>query len=255
MADRVLYSIYGIAAGAGAPFFWLLWRAFSSRRKWWLTWVQTEIDRNFTTYLTLTICAITLGAIIGYFLGKQRDDLLAEAENIRDANFELEQLAATDGLTGLFNARTMRERLTVEIENAYRAPLGCLLIDLDHFKKINDQHGHPFGDFVLVEVARILKSAVRRIDPVGRLGGEEFMVILPGTPEKEALMVAERIRKSISAEEFSSDGKNIHVTVSVGVAMHPNNEFRDGPALQKAADDALYNAKKSGRNRVVLWGS
>jgi len=203
------------------------------------------MHRHGNVYLTLAICAVAVFGILGYLIGQQRSDFFEEAESIKGANAELEHLAATDGLTGLLNARTVRERLQIELENAYRAPLACLIIDLDHFKKINDKHGHPYGDAVLVDFSAILKKAVRRIDVVGRLGGEEFIVILPDTAVDRALMVAERIRTMVKAET--------NVTASIGVAVHPTEELRDGPALLQAADEALYEAKKAGRNRVVLW--
>jgi predicted signal transduction protein with EAL and GGDEF domain len=168
--------------GCGAPVLWFLIRVYSTLRELWDKWVRSEFRKHGEVYLVVSIVAIGLCSLIGYFIGRDRDETEEESLRVRDSNLELTELASTDGLTGLFNSRYIHERLNEEIENAYRSPLTCLLVDIDHFKKINDTHGHPFGDTVLVEVARLLKNAVRGADAVGRLGGEEFLVLLPHTP-------------------------------------------------------------------------
>jgi diguanylate cyclase (GGDEF)-like protein len=253
MGRRFLYSFYGIVWGLSVPGVWFLWRAFSARKKWWITFTQTEMHAHYEVYICLAAVAVALFAIIGYWLGKRRHELIEHAESIQVANAELEQLATTDALTGLFNPRYMTERLEIELENALRSPLTCLLIDVDHFKKINDTHGHPFGDAVLVAVASAMRRSVRRVDSVGRLGGEEFLVILPDTPATRATIVAERIREAVAAEAVEQDGKSVRATVSVGVVTYPADGLTDRATLLKAADSALYAAKRAGRNRVMIW--
>lgn len=245
----------GSAFGLLFPVAWLLIRAFASRRAWWLSWGATELQRHYEVYITVGIVAVAVCALIGYAIGWQNDRWFEESETVRDSNLELSHRAATDPLTGLFNARSIHERLDVEIEDSVRSALSCLIIDIDHFKKINDTYGHPFGDTVLVAVARALKLAVRRIDAVGRLGGEEFVVLLPGIPRSQALAIAERVREAVADEQIFLDSKRVRVTVSVGAATYPAPGLRTKQALLKAADDALYKAKRAGRNRSVVWES
>lgn len=254
MSYRILYSLYGTLAGLTIPSGWFLWRAFVSRREWWLKWGHAELTRNAEIYIVLSIFAVLGFALLGYLIGSHKSNLLEETENIHDEKRELEELASTDGLTGLFNARTMRDRLAIEIENAHRSPLTVLLIDLDFFKKINDRFGHPFGDAVLIKAAEIMKRTVRRMDSVGRMGGEEFLIILPDTAAERGLDVAERVREALQKEPFVFDGQSARVTASIGVAV-TSESIRDGVTLLKIVDEALYDAKNSGRNRVVLWDS
>ena len=235
------------------PSFWLLWRAYSSRRAWWLTWVHTEFKGHYDVYICLTVVAVTAFAIVGYLIGLQNDRWIDEAQTARESNLELSHQAATDPLTGLFNGRAINERLDVELEDAYRSPLSCLLIDLDHFKRINDNYGHPFGDSVLIAVSKILKKTVRRIDAVGRLGGEEFIILLPGISKNQAEVIGDRVRAAVEEEHMLFGDKRVRITVSLGVATYQGGNFSGKRALLKAADDALYQAKRLGRNRVVLW--
>jgi two-component system cell cycle response regulator len=130
-----------------------------------------------------------------------------------------------------------------------------VLCDLDRFKSVNDTYGHQVGDVVLKELARILKKEAREIDRVGRYGGEEFMLLLPGTVLDAAVTFAERVRKAVEAHTFSFDGGTLQRTMSCGVAAWPHPRIEDGDALVKAADDALYVAKETGRNRVIRFDS
>lgn len=253
--NRVVYTALGALWGLGIPFLWLVWRAYSARQPWWDAWLKTEFKRNGEVYGLLGLWAALIVGAIGYFLGRRHDELEHEALSALNSNVELNELANTDGLTALLNARAIHERLDVEIENAHDrlAPLSCLLIDIDHFKKINDQYGHPFGDAVLAAVAKILRRQVRRLDMVGRLGGEEFLIVMPSVPQEAALAAAERIRSHVEEELFLSEDKRVRVTVSVGVARFPANGLKGKDGLLKAVDEALYAAKKSGRNRVLAW--
>jgi diguanylate cyclase (GGDEF)-like protein len=163
---------------------------------------------------------------------------------------ELEQLSRTDGLTGLLNHKSIKERITEEFRRAQRHgdPLGVLMVDLDHFKLLNDRRGHPFGDRVLKRVADALTEAVRETDLCGRYGGEEFAVVLPRTSLNGALTVAERIRSSVELADF--DGERM--TLSVGVAGFPGSAANP-ELLLRAADEALYASKREGRNRTQIY--
>lgn len=253
MADRLLFSIVGVLAGLGVPFTWFLWRAFLVRRPWWMSFLKTELNHHYEVYVCLGTFAVMICAFIGYWLGKKNDDLREISKTVEESNFSLNHLAITDGLTGLFNSRYMHDRLDLEIQTAFRSPITCLLIDIDFFKRINDKYGHPTGDGVLIALSKILKSSVRRMDAVGRLGGEEFIVLMQGAPQERALEVAERIRQTVGNETFSLEGKEIHITVSIGVVTYPAPGLQYRAGLLKAVDDALYAAKRSGRNKVVVW--
>jgi diguanylate cyclase (GGDEF)-like protein len=168
----------------------------------------------------------------------------------------LERDAATDPLTGIFNRRYMNCRLTEEVANAkrYGLPLSVLMLDIDHFKQINDKHGHQAGDEMLVTLGKIISGELRESDVLTRYGGEEFLVIATHTPLMAAANVAERVRKCIESHDFSLPKElgglcGIRMTVSIGVAAI-DGEATDRDALVYAADENLYHAKREGRNRV-----
>jgi diguanylate cyclase (GGDEF)-like protein len=173
------------------------------------------------------------------------------------ANGELRRMAITDGLTGLYNRRHMEERLREMWEHSERLhePLSCVMFDLDHFKSVNDTYGHQAGDEVLKQLARLLKNVARDIDRVGRYGGEEFIVLLPGTVVDAAVTFAERVRQEVEGHVFTFDGGTLRRTLSCGAAGFPHPRVGSRDALLKAADDALYVAKELGRNRVVRFDS
>lgn len=164
---------------------------------------------------------------------------------------QVTELAIIDGLTDVFVRRHFMERFAEELVRSERMgfPLSLLLLDIDHFKRHNDEMGHLVGDAVLKEVARLLKRSIREIDLVGRYGGEEFAVLLPDTPREGALQVAERIRAAVDTHVFKAYDESVHVTVSIGVAGFPK-DAKTGQGLIDEADRALYGAKEKGRNRV-----
>jgi two-component system cell cycle response regulator len=147
----------------------------------------------------------------------------------------------------------VHELLRDEFERSRRTeePLAVAMLDLDRFKAVNDTWGHPTGDVVLYETARILQDTAREIDMVGRYGGEEFIVILPNTDEDEAAAFAERVRQAVEAHVYRDEANEIRMTCSSGVTSFPAEGVQDPEQLLKKADDALYVAKESGRNRVV----
>lgn len=174
--------------------------------------------------------------------------------DLGQAHEEINRLATIDGLTGLINHRTFQHGFEVMLvrEERRAGVLSLLLCDIDHFKKINDSHGHPFGDKVLKEVAAILRRAARSVDLAARYGGEEFALVLEGSGEQGGLQMAERIRQEIEKMVLHSENGPVRITLSLGLAVYPGHGA-DKARLISRADQALYRAKKQGRNRVVLW--
>ena len=177
----------------------------------------------------------------------------ARTDELERANARLRQMSATDGLTGLYNRRAFEESFANEYKRAYRegTPLTIMMIDLDHFKQVNDSHGHPFGDLCLVRAAEIVRQNLRRPpDVAARYGGEEFIVLLPNTDMAGGATVAENILADLAAEPVV-DGNVYHrLTASIGLACCIPGEGMDREALLREADEQLYVAKEEGRNRI-----
>jgi diguanylate cyclase (GGDEF)-like protein len=181
-----------------------------------------------------------------------RQELDTENEELRHKNEELKLLSTVDALTGLHNRRYLTQRLSEELLRSYREKCSftVLMADVDEFKKYNDAFGHPAGDEVLKKVATILLNSTRSEDCTARYGGEEFAVLLTGTSGVVAQEVAERIRARVEAQQFA--GRKI--TLSIGIAEFPENGQTADEVISNA-DEALYSAKRAGRNRVVRSGS
>jgi diguanylate cyclase (GGDEF)-like protein len=166
----------------------------------------------------------------------------------------LQRMSITDGLTGIANRRHFIERFRLEFLRSMRNgyPISVLMIDIDHFKKVNDTYGHLVGDEILSATARTLAQQLREIDFLARFGGEEFVIFLPETGCDGAAKVAERIRGAVERSEYKAYDEKLHVTVSVGTATYPQ-DGDDKDVLIERADAALYRAKQQGRNRVVAY--
>ncbi len=176
------------------------------------------------------------------------------ADNLEKSQQALIELATMDGLTGVFNRREFNRRLTIEIERSRREgyPVSLLMVDADHFKRINDTYGHQSGDDVLRFMSALIKQEIRPGDLPARYGGEEFAVILPYADSNDAFVVAERLRNLMAAQDIEiQDGQSVNVTASLGCATFPADAQTEG-ALMAMADAALYRAKEGGRNRVCL---
>ena len=173
--------------------------------------------------------------------------LAEQLQKITELNQQLEVLATTDSLTGLHNRRAFEHSLSLEVDIVERrsTPLSLVTIDVDHFKQINDNHGHAAGDKALQTIATLLTSSARNIDVVARIGGEEFAVILPNTDAASSLAAAERMRATVA----NADWSDTPLTISLGIAMLLKSETAS--SLLARADKALYSAKQNGRNRVV----
>ncbi len=178
---------------------------------------------------------------------------LVSAVSIRAERFRrLRSMMLRDSLTGLLNHTTTKEQLSIELSRMRRSGLSLAfaLIDLDHFKSVNDTYGHPIGDQVLKTMSNMLKQRLRMTDIIGRYGGEEFAVALPDVSPSNAMVVLDKVREAFAQIQQIHSGGEFTVTLSCGVAMFP--DFDDVPSLTEAADQALYEAKSKGRNRVVL---
>ena len=175
-------------------------------------------------------------------------------ERLDRAKAAAEHLSLTDSLTGLPNRRDLERRLREEIDRSDRAsePLGCLILDVDRFKLVNDEYGHAAGDAVLAEVASALQASLRSFDVVGRFGGDEFVALLPGATLEGARQVAEALCDVISTLAVTVTPKHeaLRLSISVGAVSHEPGSCEDAPALLDRADSALLEAKRAGRNRV-----
>jgi len=173
-------------------------------------------------------------------------------DDLRQTNELLRELSNTDHLTGLFNRRYLMEALAKEVQRNLRkgGDLSLIILDIDHFKQVNDTYGHQQGDSVLQKVALLLKKELRAYDTAARYGGEEFIAVLPDTTLEEAACVASRVRSSIHANSFGGALSPLSLTVSIGVARFSSPGCTTVDSFIKLADDALYRAKVNGRNRV-----
>jgi len=180
--------------------------------------------------------------------------IIRDISDRKDANEALRQAVSCDHLTGLANRRAFFEAAEHELQRWQRLPrpLSLVLVDADHFKRVNDLHGHAAGDAVLRHLAVALAATFRTMDVVARVGGEEFAILLPGTPGEGAEAVAARLCQAIAAQPVEVDGTTIHYTVSAGVASMAS-DLGSIEALMKRADAALYAAKSGGRNRAATW--
>jgi two-component system cell cycle response regulator len=175
-------------------------------------------------------------------------------ETTKSENARLEVLAQTDPLTQVLNRRALTTRLAAEMDRArrYEAVLTMLMLDLDHFKVVNDTHGHLVGDDVLRTVSGFLQSATRSVDILARYGGEEFVVVLPETGFAGGMVFAERVLAQIARHPFGATHAPLNITASVGVAVYPGEGIGTVDDLFSRADEALYRAKAGGRNRVAV---
>lgn len=230
-------------------------------------YISKGYENGAVDYLFKPIDPIILNSKVDVFLQlyyqrKEIEDLLKIQEEIsnnlletskvlQEANIELDKTSRTDHLTGLSNRRNITEKIEYEVKRYKRNQniFSIILGDIDYFKKINDTYGHDCGDFVLIELSKLLTKTIREHDVACRWGGEEFLIFLPETDIKEAIKIAERLRESIESTTLIYNNHKINITMSFGVSGYGNNiEFTE---CVKNADGCLYNAKQQGRNRVV----
>lgn len=196
------------------------------------------------------------GEVIGV-LGSVHDiTARKEAEAERTRALEMEQIAITDPLTDVYNRRFLEQFGPKELERSKRqaSPFALVVLDIDHFKKVNDSFGHPIGDEVLVKLAEICRENIRSMDVLARLGGEEFIILMPDTDEGAALESAERLRERVAEDlVVESDQTEVRVTISAGVAVWDPGKPAEMDTLLSRADQAMYRSKKAGRDRVTVW--
>lgn len=206
------------------------------------------------SWMQLAILAIVLPwfAAMGGYVNKLRRRLSDSNRQLKQAADRAEEIAMRDALTGAYNRRHLLDVLRREISRGQRinAPLAICLVDIDHFKRVNDNWGHAAGDAVLRHFATLASTGLRAVDVFGRFGGEEFMLILPDTDTRGAAVVAERIRAAAEQGAFPGIPAGHQLTVTIGVAGRSRDE--SGDALTARADLALYRGKEAGRNRVVV---
>jgi len=209
-------------------------------------------------YKHVLLGVLILASVSGFSVA-QMDKLalcsspLAMAFDNAITHSQMEQLAALDPLTGVYNRRFGNRRIQEELSRSIRSgvPLSLLILDIDHFKSLNDTYGHMAGDKVLILIAQTVLGALREDDVLVRYGGEEFLCVLPGASKHDVGAIAERIRVMVSSAVVRSADHELRVTVSIGTASYPNDNIADMQQLIRLADEAMYEAKNTGRNRVV----
>jgi diguanylate cyclase (GGDEF)-like protein len=212
-------------------------------------WYYDQMGMIVNIIGSVVLISVLLGHIV-YHLNRSN---YFQARELRRQQQHIQKLADEDQLTGLYTRREFENRYREEFERTqrYGSKLSVVMMDLDHFKEINDTYGHPVGDEVLETTGDLIEEKTRSSDVCGRYGGEEFALVLPETPLKGARITAERLRESLAEESFESEGgEEFNVTCSIGIAEY-RPSVDDPEVLLEEADDALYEAKETGRNQVV----
>lgn len=208
-----------------------------------------------TEYIAVGVLVAVACLAFGFWDAARRLKLLEYQRKLEEGNRRLAELSVQDDLTGLNNQRFLKEHLDIELERGrrYGRKVTLLMLDVDYYKSVNDRYGHVFGDYVLSQLAGILRKSVRKVDVLARYGGDEFVIILPETDEKSALTVCRRILKSVEEHVFSMEDIRARVTVSIGSATCAPDHSLVKSELMRRADEALYQSKQRGKNTVSVW--
>jgi two-component system cell cycle response regulator len=232
----------------GEPYTYILLLTSKSQKEDLIEGMDAGADDYITKPFDQNELQVRLRA--GTRLVDLQSQLLKAREDLRDQ-------ATRDSLTRLWNRSSILTELSRELARAQREtrPLGVVIVDLDHFKHVNDTYGHLAGDAVLREAARRMQNSIRQYDSIGRYGGEEFLILFPGCSEVDSFAQADRLRKQLAQSEMSLNESSVRITASFGVTTALPGESWTPESLIRRADEALYVAKKSGRNRVELLSS
>ncbi|MDE2292729.1 MAG: GGDEF domain-containing protein [Elusimicrobia bacterium] len=231
-------------------------RALQTQPRIFPLWAQVELQYNFVFYGYMAVGSVVAFVAFGWYVGAHVESHRVRGRELRRRVDELHLRSVTDGLTGAYSHAYLQEVLALEMQRARldKRPLSILMLDLDDFKKLNDGHGHLFGDRVLKELTETASMNIRHEDVLGRYGGEEFMVIMPGADAETAQRVAERVRRAFERAgimPMQATGGAVRTTVSIGAATYDGAAEPDARAVIARADGNLYAAKRSGKNRVV----
>ncbi|MBI4349516.1 MAG: GGDEF domain-containing protein [Elusimicrobia bacterium] len=257
LPHTVLYPLLGSLVGLGSPVGALVVRWLLARPDSLWLWLARELSEEKVFYWYMGLGTVLSFAAFGWAVGRRSERQRARNAALRARIRELHLTSITDGLTGAYSHAYLQEALQVELESsrADGRSVSILMLDLDDFKKINDTHGHLFGDQVLREVTETIAANIRQADVLGRYGGEEFVVIMPGADAATALRVAERVRLAVSRSPVSPPhSQPVPVRVSIGFATSAGRDIAARSLLHEA-DENLYRAKNAGKNRTVGAGA
>lgn len=239
------YAALGALLGLGSPLGAFLLRWWEAAPRLFPLWAHMELKYNLVFYGYMGVGSVVAFVAFGFYVGRQIEGHRVHNRDLRRRVEDLHLRSVTDGLTGAFSHAYLQEVLALELAQAMdgRRPLSVLMLDLDDFKKLNDGKGHLFGDRVLKELTETASMNIRHEDVLGRYGGEEFLVIMPGADAAVARTVAERVRRSFERAGYT--------TVSIGAATFSGEAPADARAMIARADAKLYEAKRSGKNKVA----
>ncbi len=245
LPHHVLYPLVGFFLGLGSPVGAFLMRYWLADPILKALWVRSELDYNYMFYAYMGVGTVLSFMVFGYTIGRRSERQKLSNKTLESRVEELQVKSVTDSLTGTYTHGYLHEILEIEIQQALTndAPLSVLILDVDDFKNINDTHGHLFGDRVLKETAEIIRANVRSEDIIGRYGGDEFLVIMPGADNDTAIVVARRVCEAVAEHGHLA-------TVSIGAATFPTQVAGGPQELLTRADTNLYHAKHAGKNRV-----
>jgi len=252
---HILYPLIGFFLGLATPVGAFLLRYLQLEPVLPSLWMRSELSYNAVFYIYMGVGSTASFILFGYILGARSESQRISNRDLRSRMNDLHLRSVTDGLTGAFSHAFLRETVDIEIQRSrrHRTPLSLLMMDLDDFKLLNDTHGHLFGDRVLQQVTETMSMNIRQEDVLGRYGGEEFVVIMPGADKPVATRVAARIRKAVARKaivDTEHGAESVRTSLSIGLACFNGEGRVMGSDLLARADRNLYRAKREGKNRV-----
>ncbi len=251
-SNKTTGFLVGLLLGLGAPLGGLLLHALLLQKYNW-SWVGQEWFNHRFFYGYMAVTTPIVFSAFGCSLGWLRDEILSKNKFLEHMNTILQRRSILDDMTGLYNHRHLLEEIKKEVERAkrYQRPLSGMMIDLDDFKKVNDHYGHLVGDEVLIGVAEVLKGSVRKMDVVGRYGGDEFLIILPEAALETTRHIAERILGNFQAQPIRTSKGPLPITVSIGSFLFKDPQLVDLTSFIEKTDQAMFHAKGAGKNRFT----